>query len=151
MFQSYAVKECHMNERSNQGASVLTRTQRQVTVPREMIWARKTAGQAIRLAMDAAMLDDKEVYLSLEIDAGTWSRILSDKANLPFDKIAQFCSAVGNRILVEWITFQVGCMPVLIETEAERLYLSERDRADKLEAALIVIAGLQKAHGSTET
>jgi hypothetical protein len=134
-----------MEELTPQSELALARKPRQAVIPREMVWAKKTAGQAIRLAMDAAMLEDKEVYLSLGIDPGTWSRILHDKANLPDDKIALFCETVGNRIFVEWIAYQVGCIPTLIETEAERLYRLERDRADKAEAALdLVIAGLKK-------
>jgi hypothetical protein len=134
-----------MEERPDQSVLVLTKTPRQAVIPKEMIWAKKTAGSAVRLSMDVAMLEDKEVYLSMGIDASTWSRILNDKATLPADKISLFCEVVGNRIYVDWVAYQVGCTTSLIETEAERLYRLERDRADQAEAALaLVIAGLKK-------
>jgi hypothetical protein len=58
------------------------------------------------LAIQASGLDDKEVYLSLGIDAGHWSRIRKGEAHFPMDKIADFCRCVGNRVLPEWLAFQ---------------------------------------------
>lgn len=90
------------------------------TVPIEMIRALKTPGEAIETARKAAGLEKKEVYLALEIDAGTWTKIEDSAASLPANKIRKFCDEVGNRIYVEWINYQVGCTAVLIKSEAER-------------------------------
>ena len=87
----------------------------------EMVQACRSPGQAISLAVQASGLDVmKELYIPLKIDAGTWSKICSDQATLPAQKIKLFCDLVGNRVYVDWIAFQVGCMAVMIKSEAER-------------------------------
>jgi hypothetical protein len=123
----------------------LRRKPQQATVPREMIWAKRFPGQAIRLAVDTAMLDDKEVYMPLEIDSATWSRILHSKNSLPPEKVSLFCEVVENRIYPEWQAYQVGCTLMLVESEAERLYRLEKERADRAELALdLVVSSLRK-------
>lgn len=135
----------HFDERTPQCDLPLARKPAQANLPREMIWAKTLPGQAIRLAVDTALLEDKEVYLVLDIDAATWSRILASKNTLAPEKVRQFCEVVGNRIYPEWIAYQVGCTLTMIESEAERRYRLERERADKAEEALaLVISNLKK-------
>lgn len=99
------------------------------TVPIEMIRALKNPGEAIETARKAAGLDKKEVYLALNIDAGTWSKIEDSTASLPANKVKAFCDEVGNIIYVEWIAYQVGHTAVMIKSEAER-------RIDELKSLL---------------
>jgi hypothetical protein len=98
----------------------LAREPQQVAVPIEMIRAKKTAGAAFTLACDASGLDDKEIYLTLGIDAGYFSNIKKGKATLQADLITPFCDVVGNRIYPEWMAYQIGCTLVQIKSEAER-------------------------------
>lgn len=58
--------------------------------------------------------------MPLKIDPGTWSKICSDQASFPPQKIRDFCDIVGNVVYVEWINYQVGCTAVMIKSEAER-------------------------------
>lgn len=89
-------------------------------VSNEMVRACRTPGEAISLAVRASGLDPKEVFIPLRIDAGTWSKICSDQATFPAQKIRDFCELVENRIYVEFVAYQVGCTAVMIKSEAER-------------------------------
>jgi hypothetical protein len=111
----------------------LTRQPQQVPVPIEMIRAKKTSGAAFTLACDASGLDDKEIYLSLGIDAGYFSNIKKGKATLQADLTQKFCDVVGNKVYPEWLAYQVGCTLVQIQSEAERRLAEERTRREKAE------------------
>lgn len=101
-----------------------------IEIPVEMIYAKKTSGAAFTLACDASGLDDKEIYMPLDIDAGTFSRIKSGRNTLQGDQMRSFCELVGNTIYPEWLARQVGCALVLLKTEAER-------RAEEAEARAV--------------
>jgi hypothetical protein len=98
----------------------LARAPVSASVPMEMIRAQKTHAAAFTLACSASGLEDKEIYLALEIDAGYFSNIKKGKATLQGDKLAEFCRLVGNTIYPEWMAYQVGCTLVMVKTEAER-------------------------------
>lgn len=119
---------------NQQSELALSRSPSSATLPLEMVRMKKSAGSAFRLACDASGLDDKEIYMALGIDAGYFSNITKDKATLQANLIKQFCSVVGNTVYPEWCAYQVGCKLVMIQTEAERRAVAEKDRADKLEA-----------------
>lgn len=108
----------------------------------EMIQSCRTAGEAILLAVRASGWDRKEVFIPLRIDGGTWSKILSDQATFPAQKIRDFCDLVDNRVYVEWIAFQVGCTAVMIKSEAERRIdeLLTRLEQSELENAVLLKA-----------
>lgn len=117
-----------------QSELALARAPKNVEVPIEMIRNRKNKGAAFTLACDASGLDDKEIYLPLEMDKAQFSRIKSGTANLDDDLLAKFCSIVGNRIYPEWQAYQVGCTLVMIKTEAERIAEEATRRAEAAEA-----------------
>jgi hypothetical protein len=102
-------------------------------VPIEMVRALKSPGQALDLAIRAAGKERKEVYLELSIDAGTFSKVLDDKASFPDEKLTQLCRYLGNRIFAEWQAWQVGCMLVVVrdvvheELDEAHRRLAERD------------------------
>jgi hypothetical protein len=104
-----------------QGELTLTRYADSNAVPIEMIRAKKNSGSAFTLACDSSGLDDKEIYMSLNIDAGTFSRIKKGTNTLNPDQMNSFCKVVGNTIYPEWLAYQVGCTLVMIQSEAERL------------------------------
>lgn len=118
-----------MNALDRQAELALARPPRQVEIPVELVRAKRSAGAAFSLACDASGLEDKEIYLALDIDPGTFSRIKKGTNTLPADMLATFCRVVGNVIYADWLAFQIGCGLVVLQTEAER-------RAIEAEAAL---------------
>lgn len=113
----------------DQGELSLSRPPSNPAVSHELTRAQRHSAAAFCLACQASGLDDKEIYMPLAIDSGTFSRIKKGEANFPLDKLHLFCVTVGNQIFAEWIAYQVGCQLVMIQSEAER-------RADEAEKAL---------------
>ena len=119
---------------ADQGELALAHAAEPNSVPVEMIHRQKTAAAAFALACQSSGLEDKEIYLSLGIDAGYFSRIKAGTATLQADHTAQFCQIVGNTIYMEWLAYQLGCTLVQIESEAERRAKTAEDRAKAAEA-----------------
>jgi len=117
----------------------LTRAPQNLAIPIEIVRAKKTAAAAFTLACDASGLDDKEIYLTLGIDAGYFSNIKKGKATLQADLTQKFCDVVGNRIYVEWLAYQVGCTLVMVKTEAERRAELAEKRAQEAELKVRVL------------
>lgn len=109
-----------MNRLDNHLELALAREPDRATIPIELVRRQQSAAAAFSLACQASGLEDKEIYLTLDIDAGTFSRIKKGEATIQADKLAAFCEAVGNTIYIEWLAYQVGCTLVVIKTEAER-------------------------------
>lgn len=105
-------------------------------VPIEMVRRQKSAGAAFTLACTSSGLEDKEIYGSLGLDAGYFSRIKKGEATLQGDLIRPFCTVVNNRIYAEWIAFQLGCTLVQIQSEAERRAEDAERRAQNAEMKL---------------
>jgi hypothetical protein len=115
-----------------QAELALSREPSKVDMPIEIVRGQPTYAAAFTLACSASGLEDKEIYLALDIDAGYFSNIKKGKATLQGDLVGPFCRLVGNRILLDWSAFQVGCVLVLIQSEAERRAEVEKARADEL-------------------
>lgn len=98
----------------------LARPAQRSSIPIEMVRQQRTAAAAFSLACTVSGLEDKEIYLALQIDAGYFSNIKKGKATLQADLVAAFCRVVGNTVYLEWQAFQIGCTLVMIKTEAER-------------------------------
>lgn len=116
--------------------SLIRKASTQVDVPASMIFGCKNQGAAFTLACAASGRDDKEIYLDLGIDAGTFSRMKDGKNTLSADRMRDFCEAVGNTILPQWIAYQVGCGLVMLKTEAERRAEAAESRANEAEKKL---------------
>jgi hypothetical protein len=112
----------------------LIRAVEPIDVPIETIRRQKTSAAAFSLACSVSGLEDKEIYLSLGIDAGHFSRIKKGDAGFPPDRLAEFCGLVNNTVYPEWIAFQVGSTLVMIKTEAERRAEVAMARAEAAEA-----------------
>ncbi len=112
----------------------LAREPERAVVAIETVRAQKTSAAAFTLACSLSGLEDKEIYLALEIDAGYFSNIKKGKATLQADKIAEFCRTVGNTVYAEWMAYQLGCTLVMVKTEAERRADLAEDRARAAEA-----------------
>jgi hypothetical protein len=109
-----------------QAELVLCRRAEPNEVPIEIVRRQKSAAAAFALACQSSGLEDKEIYGSLGMDAGYFSRIKKGDATLQADLLQPFCDLVANRIYPEWLAFQVGCTLVQIQSEAERLLDAER-------------------------
>lgn len=101
------------------------------SVPIEVIRSRKTQGAAFTLACDSSTLEDKQIYMQLGIDAGTFSRMKKGTNTLPNDMLRQFCKVVANTIYPEWMAYQIGCTLTQIETEAQREAREWREKYEK--------------------
>ena len=112
----------------------LARPAQRAMVPIELVRAQKTAAAAFTLACSVSGLEDKEIYLALDIDAGYFSNIKKGKATLQADLVSLFCQIVGNTIYPEWQAYQVGCTLVMIKTEAQRRADEAEKRAVAAEA-----------------
>jgi len=121
---------------NEQAQLALYRAPQSAQVPLEMVWSKRTQGAAFTLACDASGLQDNEIHLSMNIDAGTFSRMKKGAATLSGDKLKEFCEIVGNTVLLDWMAYQVGRGTFLLKSEAERRAENEKARADEAEKKL---------------
>jgi hypothetical protein len=110
----------------------LSRKPEQVSMPVEMIRAKRTASGAFTLACDCSGLEDKEICAGMDpaLDAGYFSRMKKGLATLDGDRLNEFCGVVGNTIYAEWMAYQVGCTLMLIKSVAERRAEEAERRAE---------------------
>lgn len=108
----------------------------------DLVRRQQSSAAAFSLACQASGLEDKEIYLSIEVDAGTFSRIKKGEATLQADRLALFCRVVGNSIYPEWLAYQVGCTLVQIRSEAERRADEAEARAKQAEAEVALLKSL---------
>ena len=111
----------------------LARNPDRAEIPIELVRIQHSPGAAVSLACQASGHEDKEIYMQIGIDAGTFSRIKKGEATLQADKEAAFCKAVGNAIYPEWRAYQIGCTLVVIKSEAERRAEEAELRAKRAE------------------
>lgn len=98
----------------------LARKPATIEVSMELIKRQKTFINAIALCTQLSGLDDKEIYITLEIDAGHWSRIVKGDAHFPVNKIDDLMTLCGNEAPLKWLAFKRGYGLQLLKTEAER-------------------------------
>jgi hypothetical protein len=107
-----------------------------VDVPLDLVIKQPSLGSAISLCVQLSGLEDKEVYLSLGIDAGHWSRIMKGDAHFPVNKINNLMDMCGNEAPLMWLTHSRGYGLVLLKSEAERRAEEAEARAAKAEEKL---------------
>jgi hypothetical protein len=107
----------------------LARKADRTDVPLSLVARQPTMAQAIALCVQVSGLEDKEVYLSLGIDAGHWTRIMKGDAHFPVNKLGGLMDLCGNEAPLIWLSNSRGYGLVMIKTEAER-------RIEQLEAEL---------------
>lgn len=117
----------------------LSRRAMPVDVPLSMVMARKTLLGAINLCMDASGLDDKEIALALDIDAGHFANIRKGKGHFPPDKINALMNLCGNEAPVIWLANSRGYGLVMLKTEAERWAEEAERRAKDAEDKLLFL------------
>lgn len=99
-------------------------------VPVEMIARKADLLAAINFCIDVSGLDDKEIQIALDIDAGHFSNIRKGKSgcHFPTNKIDTLMTLCGNEIPLTWQALKRGKGLHLLETEAERQLREERQR-----------------------
>ena len=100
-----------------------------VEVPLDLVVKQHSLSAAIALCVPVSGLEEKEVYLSLEIDAGHWTRIMKGDAHFPVNKLNNLMDLCGNEAPLMWLANSRGYGLVVLKTEAER-------RAEMAERAL---------------
>lgn len=84
---------------------------------------------AIAMCVQLSGLAEKEVYLTLGIDAGHWTRVMKGDAHFPVNKLNGLMDLCGNEAPLMWLANSRGYGLVVLKTEAER-------RAEEAEHAL---------------
>jgi hypothetical protein len=119
-----------------QGALPLARVPAQADVPLDVVVRRRDLLSAINLMFDVSGLEDKEIYLALEIDPGHFSNIRKGKpsCHFPTNKIGAAMDLCRSEIPLVWFAYSRGKGLHLLQTEAERLLEQQRIANEKLEA-----------------
>ena len=63
---------------------------------------------AIGLCISSSGLEDTEIVLTLEIDAGHWTRIKRGDAHFPPNKLVPLMELCGNDIPLRWLAMRCG-------------------------------------------
>lgn len=85
---------------------------------------------ALNLCIQLSGLEDKEIYGSLGIDAGQWTRIKKGEAHFPDNKESDLMRLCGNAVPIIWSAAREGYSLTPLKTELEA-------RVAELEVALL--------------
>lgn len=114
----------------------LVRKPAQASLPTELVVKQPTLSAAIALCVQVSGLEEKEVYLSLDIDAGHWTRIMKGDAHFPVNKLNLLMDLCGNEAPVIWLAHSRGYGLVMLKSEAERRAEVAESRAAEAEKKL---------------
>lgn len=103
-----------------QGALPLVTPGKKVDVPLEVVVQQPTLLSAIRLCINAAGLEDKQVWMQLDIDQGHFANITKGKGHFPPDKLTALMDICGNEAPLIWLAHRRGYGLVLLKSEAEK-------------------------------
>ena len=131
----------------HQGQLTLTRAARLSEVPIELVLKQRQLGGAIALCVQLSGLEDKEVYMTLGIDAGHWSRILKGDAHFPINKLNSFMDICGNEAPLIWLAHSRGYGLMLLKSEAERRAEAAEDELEKEREKTRMLMSLLKTGG----
>lgn len=115
----------------------LARKPQHVRVSDELLGRQKTLASAIALCIQLSGLDDKEIYLTLGIDAGHWSRIMKGDAHFPVNKLGELQDLCGNEAPLQWQIMNRGYDLFSLrkrETETEKQLRIAMETIAKLES-----------------
>lgn len=101
-------------------------------IPLEIVMRGKDLLAAINLCIDVSGLDDKELSITLGIDAAQWSRIRKGDAHFPPRKLGALMDLCGNEVPLIWLARARGYALVQIETETQRQLREEREHSAEL-------------------
>ena len=85
----------------------------------KVIIACKTFKDSLKLCKSISGLDDKQLCMTLEIDAGQWARIFGNGGHFPENKLIQFMDLCGNKVPLVWLAYAAGYTLHPLKTELE--------------------------------
>lgn len=91
-----------------------------VEIDLALVHRQKSLLAAIQLCIQAAGLQEKEVYLPLGIDASHWTRIMKGDAHFPLDRLGPLMDLCGNEAPLMWLAHHRGFGLHRLETALER-------------------------------
>lgn len=112
-----------------QGQLPLTRNALKSDIPVDVVAKQKTFLGAVNLCITESGLEDKEIYLALDIDAGHFSHLRKGEGHFPINKLNDLCDLCGNEAPLQWFAHSRDYGLVMLQSEAER-------RAEELEKQL---------------
>lgn len=86
----------------------------------ELVRRQPSLSAAVALCISLSGLEDKEIYIPLEIDPGHWTRIKKGEAHFPLDKLNLLMELCGNQAPLLWLADSNGYALVLLKSELER-------------------------------
>ena len=127
-----------------QGVLALARKPAPVEVALDVIMKRRDLLGAINLMFDVSGLEDKEIYLALDIDAGHFSNIRKGKqgCHFPTNKLNAAMDLCASEIPLIWQAHSRGKGIYRLESEAQRLLRIEREARARAEEKLSYLEGL---------
>ena len=93
----------------------------------EVILSCKTFKESLKLCKSISGLEDKQLCMPLEIDAGQWARIFGNGGHFPENRLMEFMNLCGNKIPLIWLAYNCGYTLHPLKTELEM----ENDRLKK--------------------
>lgn len=115
----------------------LARKPEQVKVSAQLLDRQKNLATAVALCIQLSGLDDKEIYLTLGIDAGHWSRMIKGNANFPLEHLPELMRMCGNEAPLLYLVKEMGYDHASLrplETETERELRQAREEIARLRA-----------------
>lgn len=111
--------------------------QRKVSI--DVIAEQPTYKDALKLCKSISGLNDQQLCHALDIDPAQWSRIWSNNAHFPDNKIAEFMRACNNIVPLIWLSlrFGYGIHPLKSELEIENEKLQSQLREKESELSII--------------
>jgi len=89
-------------------------------IPDDLVARQPCMTAAVNLCITASGLEDKEIYLTLKIDPGHWTRIRQGNAHFPIDKLDELQTLCGNEIVLRWQNLRRGYRAVPIEDAKDK-------------------------------
>ena len=96
-------------------------------VSEDVIFRQPNMRSAYQLSWQVSGLDDKGIYMPMQIDKATFSKIWSDDkegrplANMPTNADEQFMRITGNLIPLQWLAHRFGKGLYDLEDEKDRV------------------------------
>lgn len=113
-----------------------------ISLPLDLVVKQPSLAGAVALCVQTSGLEEKEVYMTLEIDAGHWTRIMKGDAHFPLNKMNLLMDLCGNEAPLQWLSNSRGYALVQIETETQRLLRNEQERRKEAEKENMLLRNL---------
>lgn len=117
----------------------------QVSVDLSLVASQTCLLSAVKLCVSISGFQDNQVYLTLGIDAGHWTRIMKGDAHFPLNKLNDLMDYCGNEAPLMWLNNSRGYdQPKKLESETERALREAQEQFAKSEAENALLRGLLK-------